>query len=150
MNDKNFSDWIFWAVCGTLIDVNYRSLPKRTTTLTWRNVNCVCLCCAANSIPLFWLCAGFQTKKKWKDKRKIEINFRLVITAVSPNVVIDIVIWLKTEQLGLYKGIHTIIITMTSGNDVLSIFFFNVVLGMIFSTGMLMQPIITLSQLFNR
>lgn len=59
----------------------------------------------------------------------------LVITAVSPNVVIDIVLWLRVQQLGLYKGIHTIIIAMTSINDVLSIFMFNVVLGMIFSTG---------------
>lgn len=64
-----------------------------------------------------------------------EIEYRLIITAVSPNVVIDIVLWLKVEKLGLYKGIHTIIIAVTTINDVLSIFLFNVILGVIFSTG---------------
>lgn len=59
----------------------------------------------------------------------------LVITAVSPNVVVDIVLWLKTEKLGLYKDIHTIIIAVTTCNDVLSIFFFRVVLTTIFSNG---------------
>lgn len=63
---------------------------------------------------------------------------RLIITAVSPNVVIDIVLWLKIEKLGLYKGIHTIIIAVTTINDVLSIFLFNVILGVIFSTGILL------------
>ncbi|XP_031633626.1 sodium/hydrogen exchanger 9B2 isoform X2 [Contarinia nasturtii] len=58
-----------------------------------------------------------------------------IVTAVSPNVVIDIVLWLKVEKLGLYKGIHTIIIAVTTINDVLSIFCFNVILGIIFSTG---------------
>lgn len=63
------------------------------------------------------------------------IHNRLVITAVSPNVVVDILIWLKVEKLGLYKGLHTIIIAVTTCNDVLSIFVFGIVLGMIFSTG---------------
>lgn len=63
------------------------------------------------------------------------MDHRLIVTAVSPNVVIDIVLWLKIEKLGLYKGIHTIIIAVTTINDVLSIFLFNVVLGVIFSTG---------------
>lgn len=58
---------------------------------------------------------------------------------MSPNVVIDIVLWLKIEKLGLYKGIHTIIIAVTTINDVLSIFCFNVVLGVIFSTGKTMK-----------
>ncbi|XP_055312721.1 putative SLC9B1-like protein SLC9B1P1 isoform X3 [Sitodiplosis mosellana] len=66
----------------------------------------------------------------------------LIITAVSPNVVIDIVLWLKIEKLGLYKGIHTIIIAVTTINDVLSIFCFNVVLGVIFSTGSLHQQLL--------
>lgn len=65
----------------------------------------------------------------------LKFEHRLVITAVSPNVVIDIVLWLKVEKLGLYKGIHTIIIAVTTINDVLSIFLFNVILGVIFSTG---------------
>lgn len=62
----------------------------------------------------------------------------MIVTAVSPNVVIDIVLWLKIEKLGLYKGIHTIIIAVTTINDVLAIFCFNVVLGVIFSTGNLL------------
>lgn len=57
------------------------------------------------------------------------------MTAVSPNVVVDILLRLKEERLGLYKGIHTIIITVTACSDVLSIFLFGVVLGCIFSTG---------------
>lgn len=79
-----------------------------------------------------WICFA-------KDKSflffTLELKRRLIITAVSPNVVIDIVLWLKVEKLGLYKGIHTIIIAVTTINDVLSIFCFNVLLGVIFSTG---------------
>lgn len=59
----------------------------------------------------------------------------MVITAVSPNVVVDVVLWLKNERLGFYKGIHTIIVAVTAGNDVLSIFCFGVVLSAIISTG---------------
>lgn len=58
-----------------------------------------------------------------------------MVTAVSPNVVVDILLRLKEEKIGLYKGIHTIIIAVTTCNDVISIFFFGVVLGIIFSTG---------------
>lgn len=58
-----------------------------------------------------------------------------MVTAVSPNVVVDILLRLRDENLGLYKGIHTIIITVTICSDVLSIFLFGLVLGMIFSTG---------------
>lgn len=58
-----------------------------------------------------------------------------MVTAVSPNVVVDILLRLREENLGLYKGIHTIIITVTTCSDVLSIFLFGLVLGLIFSTG---------------
>lgn len=61
--------------------------------------------------------------------------FSLVITAVSPNVVVTILLRLKEERLGLNKGIHTLIIAMTSCNDVIAIFLFGVVLSTIFSTG---------------
>lgn len=37
--------------------------------------------------------------------------------------------------LGMNKGIHTVIIAMTSCNDVISIFLFGVLLGIIYSTG---------------
>lgn len=66
----------------------------------------------------------------------------LVITAVSPNVVISILLDLKQKRLGLNKGIHTVIIGMTGCNDVLSIFIFGVVIGAIFSTGVLSDQIL--------
>lgn len=37
--------------------------------------------------------------------------------------------------LGLNKGIHTVIIAMTSCNDVIAIFLFGVLCGIVFSTG---------------
>lgn len=66
----------------------------------------------------------------------------LVITAVSPNVVISILLELKEKRLGMNKGIHTVISGMTGCNDVLSIFFFGVMLGTIFSTGTLADQIL--------
>lgn len=66
----------------------------------------------------------------------------LVITAVSPNVVISILLQLKEKRLGMNKGIHTVIIGMTGCNDVLSIFVFGVILGTIFSTGSLTEQIL--------
>lgn len=66
----------------------------------------------------------------------------LVITAVSPNVVVTILLRLRDERLGLNKGIHTLIIAMTSCNDVLAIFLFGVVLSIIFSTGTLTEQLL--------
>ncbi|XP_058459890.1 sodium/hydrogen exchanger 9B2 isoform X1 [Malaya genurostris] len=66
----------------------------------------------------------------------------LVVTAISPNVVVTVLLRLKEEQLGMNKGIHTLIIAMTSCNDVLAIFLFGVLLGMIFSTGNLTSQIL--------
>lgn len=66
----------------------------------------------------------------------IHIFYSLVVTAVSPNVVVTVLLNLKEERLGLYKGIHTIILAMTSCNDVIAIFLFGVVLSIIFSTGL--------------
>lgn len=66
----------------------------------------------------------------------------LVVTAVSPNVVISILMDLKEKRLGMNKGIHTVIAGMTGCNDVISIFFFGVVLGIIFSTGTLTDQIL--------
>jgi solute carrier family 9B (sodium/hydrogen exchanger), member 1/2 len=37
--------------------------------------------------------------------------------------------------VGLNKGIHTVIIAMTSLNDVIAIFLFGVLCGIVFSTG---------------
>lgn len=66
----------------------------------------------------------------------------LVVTAVSPNVVVTVLLRLKEERLGMNKGIHTLIIAMTSCNDVLAIFLFGVILGVIFSTGSLTSQIL--------
>ncbi|XP_061505100.1 sodium/hydrogen exchanger 9B2 isoform X3 [Anopheles gambiae] len=66
----------------------------------------------------------------------------LVVTAISPNVVVTVLLRLREERLGLNKGIHTLIIAMTSCNDVLAIFLFGVILGVIFSTGDLTSQIL--------
>ncbi|XP_049534078.1 sodium/hydrogen exchanger 9B2 isoform X2 [Anopheles darlingi] len=66
----------------------------------------------------------------------------LVVTAISPNVVVTVLLRLKEERLGLNKGIHTLIIAVTSCNDVLAIFLFGVILGLIFTTGNLTSQIL--------
>lgn len=66
----------------------------------------------------------------------------LVVTAVSPNVVVTILLRLREERLGLNKGIHTLIIAMTSCNDVLAIFLFGVVLNCIFVSGSLSEQLL--------
>lgn len=58
-----------------------------------------------------------------------------MVTAVSPNVVVTVMLKLKEEKLGMNKGIHTLIYAMTTCNDVVSIFVFGVILGVVFSTG---------------
>ncbi|XP_073818342.1 na[+]/H[+] hydrogen antiporter 2 isoform X2 [Musca autumnalis] len=59
----------------------------------------------------------------------------LVVTAVSPNVVVTVMLKLKEDRLGLNNGIHTLIYAMTTCNDVVAIFVFGVINGVIFSTG---------------
>lgn len=66
----------------------------------------------------------------------------LVVTAISPNVVISVLLKLKQDGIGLYKGIHTIIIAVTSCNDIIAIFLFGVTCGIIFSSGNLSQKFI--------
>ncbi|XP_046805157.1 sodium/hydrogen exchanger 9B2 isoform X1 [Lucilia cuprina] len=66
----------------------------------------------------------------------------LVITAVSPNVVVTVMLKLKEERLGLNNGIHTLIYAMTTCNDVVAIFLFGVFCGVIFSTGTLTEQIL--------
>ncbi|XP_065372260.1 sodium/hydrogen exchanger 9B2 [Calliphora vicina] len=66
----------------------------------------------------------------------------LVITAVSPNVVVTVMLKLKEERLGLNSGIHTLIYAMTTCNDVVAIFLFGVFCGVIFSTGSLTEQIL--------
>ncbi|KAG5673012.1 hypothetical protein PVAND_003091 [Polypedilum vanderplanki] len=65
-----------------------------------------------------------------------------IVTAISPNVVVSILLNLKEERLGLNKGIHTVIIAVTSCNDVIAIFLFGVVLGIAFSTGNLTHQLL--------
>ena len=50
-------------------------------------------------------------------------------------MVVTVLLRLKEEQLGLNKGIHTVITAVLSANDVIAIFLFGVILGVIFSTG---------------
>lgn len=72
---------------------------------------------------------------KYVYKCVSHIFYSLVVTAVSPNVVVTILLKLKEERLGMNNGIHTLIIAMTSCNDVIAIFLFGVILGVIFTTG---------------
>lgn len=69
-------------------------------------------------------------------------DYRLIITAISPNVVITVLLQLKEQRLGLYKGLHTIIIATLSCNNVIAIFIFGIILGAIFSTGSLTDQIL--------
>lgn len=66
----------------------------------------------------------------------------LVITAISPNVVVTVMLKLKEERLGLNNGIHTLIYATTTFNDVLAIFLFGVFLGAAFSQGNLTEQLL--------
>ncbi|XP_030376681.1 sodium/hydrogen exchanger 9B1-like isoform X1 [Scaptodrosophila lebanonensis] len=70
------------------------------------------------------------------------IALGLVITAVSPNVVVTVMLKLKEERLGLNNGIHTLIYAMTTCNDVVSIFLFGLIISVIFSTGSLTEQVL--------
>ncbi|XP_064552233.1 sodium/hydrogen exchanger 9B1 [Drosophila montana] len=70
------------------------------------------------------------------------IALGLVITAVSPNVVVTVMLKLKEDRLGLNSGIHTLIYAMTTCNDVVAIFMFGVVISIIFSTSSLTQKVL--------
>jgi len=70
------------------------------------------------------------------------IMLGLVVTAISPNVVVTVLLQLREERLGLNKGIHTLIIANCSLNDVISIFLFGVVMGIVFATGDLTSQIL--------
>lgn len=59
----------------------------------------------------------------------------MVITAISPNVVVTVMLRLKELKLGLNNGIHTVIYATTTFNDVIAIFIFGVILGTVFSKG---------------
>ncbi|KAH8416667.1 hypothetical protein KR222_005024, partial [Zaprionus bogoriensis] len=70
------------------------------------------------------------------------IALGLVITAVSPNVVVTVMLKLKEDRLGLNSGIHTLIYAMTTCNDVVAIFMFGVIISVIFSTSSLTQKVL--------
>lgn len=75
--------------------------------------------------------------KNFYIKDTISFFRSLIITAVSPNVVVTVMLKLKEERLGLNGGIHTLIYAMTACNDILAIFLFGVMIGIIFSKGTL-------------
>jgi solute carrier family 9B (sodium/hydrogen exchanger), member 1/2 len=45
-------------------------------------------------------------------------------------------------SIGMNKGIHTVIVAVTSCNDIFAIFFFGVTCGIVFSTGDLTHQIL--------
>lgn len=64
-----------------------------------------------------------------------------IVTAISPNVVVTVVWSLREQKLGS-NMIHTIILAVTTFNDVIAIFCSAVLLGIIFSTGQLRTQIL--------
>uniref|UniRef100_A0A1A9ZZS2 Cation/H+ exchanger transmembrane domain-containing protein n=1 Tax=Glossina pallidipes TaxID=7398 RepID=A0A1A9ZZS2_GLOPL len=72
----------------------------------------------------------------------LSMPWLLIITAVSPNVVVTVMLKLKEERLGLNGGIHTLIYAMTACNDILAIFLFGVMIGIIFSKGNLSEQLL--------
>ncbi|KAH8354411.1 hypothetical protein KR084_010374, partial [Drosophila pseudotakahashii] len=70
------------------------------------------------------------------------IALGLVITAVSPNVVVTVMLKLKEDRLGLNSGIHTLIYAMTTCNDVVAIFMFGVIISVVFSSTSLTQQVL--------
>lgn len=64
-----------------------------------------------------------------------------IITAISPNVVVTVVLSLKEQKLGS-NIIHTIILAVTTFNDVLAIFCSTVLLGIIFNMGQLRNQVL--------
>lgn len=64
-----------------------------------------------------------------------------IITAISPNVVVTVVMNLREQKMGS-NVIHTIILAVTTLNDVTAIFCSGCLLGVIFSTGSLRNQIL--------
>lgn len=64
-----------------------------------------------------------------------------VLTAISPNVVVTVLLSLKKRNLGT-RSLHTIILAMTTFNNILAIFGFTVLLGVIFATGNIRNQIL--------
>lgn len=62
-------------------------------------------------------------------------NFRFVLAAVSPAVVVPSLLSLSDRGYGLDKGIPTLVIAAASVDDVLAITGFGVVLGIAFTQG---------------
>lgn len=67
--------------------------------------------------------------------------FRLVVAAASPEIVVSV---LRGKRLGLSKGIYALIVAVATCNDVIAIFLFGVVMGIVSSTGILIYLTITL------
>lgn len=64
-----------------------------------------------------------------------DFNFRFVLAAVSPAVVVPSLLSLSDRGYGLDKGIPTLVIAAASVDDVLAITGFGVVLGIAFTQG---------------
>ncbi|KAJ6640327.1 Sodium/hydrogen exchanger 9B2, partial [Pseudolycoriella hygida] len=59
----------------------------------------------------------------------------LVLTAISSNIIEDVLLKLKEKRFGLNKDIHTLIIAVTSCNNIVAIFLFGISTGIVFSQG---------------
>lgn len=65
-----------------------------------------------------------------------------MLSAVSPAVVVPVLLSLQERGFGESKGISTLVIAASSLDDIVAISVFGVFLGMIFSTGDLMQQVL--------
>ncbi|KAL9891584.1 na[+]/H[+] hydrogen antiporter 2 isoform 6-T10 [Glossina fuscipes fuscipes] len=109
--------------------------PITLTPITLTTTN------ADNSLTRFGSEARPRENEKYDDHQYKGPKI-LIITAVSPNVVVTVMLKLKEERLGLNDGIHTLIYAMTACNDILAIFLFGVMIGIIFSKGHLSEQLL--------
>lgn len=57
------------------------------------------------------------------------------MTAISPNVIVTMMRRLAELKMGTEKGLRTIMINTTALNDIIVIYLFVLVTGVLFSTG---------------
>lgn len=102
------------------------TVQKKVSALMFRNPVRLCLKC-----------------KSLNSRFMCPLDLRLSLRAyLSANDIDHPNIACIYARLGMNKGIHTIIIAMLSCNDVIAIFLFGVLLGIVFSTGNLTHQLL--------
>uniref|UniRef100_A0A1A9UZV4 Uncharacterized protein n=1 Tax=Glossina austeni TaxID=7395 RepID=A0A1A9UZV4_GLOAU len=81
-------------------------------------------------------------KKLWFMILRLTLIPTVAEVAIIAILVVTVMLKLKEERLGLNDGIHTLIYAMTACNDILAIFLFGVMIGIIFSKGNLSEQLL--------